>query len=92
VHSSRFTLPRPPAAVTVALAIAAASLAAGCDSSGKDQALKALDKGQKAIQKNLTKIEKHHGTPKEAKDLIDKARHQSRKQIEQGRNEVNQQP
>ena len=90
MHSSRFTLRRRAGALLAGIGIAALALLAGCGS-GNQQALKALDQGQKKIEKGLSRIENTPGTPKEAKKLINKARKQSRRQIEQGRRRVHDQ-
>jgi hypothetical protein len=90
VHSSRLNPARRAAALVAGLGIGALALLPGCGT-GNQQALKALDQGQKKIEQGLSRIEKTPGTPKEAKKLIDKARRQSRRQIEQGRQRVHDQ-
>jgi hypothetical protein len=89
VHSSRFT-PHRAGALLAGLGVAGVALLPGCGT-GNEQALKALDQGQKKIEKGLSKVETTPGVSKDAKKLINKARKQSRKQIEQGRQRVHDQ-
>jgi hypothetical protein len=89
VHSSRFTPSRAGALLAV-LGVGAVTLLPGCGT-GNEQALKALDQGQKKIEKGLSRVEKTPGVSKDAKKLINKARKQSRRQIDEGRQRVHDQ-